>query len=195
MVKNGNSNKITKMENNNNTELWKPIEGTYGLYEISNLGNIKSIRSNRLIKPGLAGSGYKQARLSINSQYCSEYVHRLVATHFLPPVDGKTRVNHKDLDKTNNHVDNLEFVTQKENIHHFYLSQGIKPRQMKIVVALDLEGNIVGEYHSINEAAKQCGVSPETVHKRVHNKVKNQRKSRVPYDFKYKEVVSPTIED
>ena len=193
MEENGNSNKITKMENNNNTEIWKDIEGTFGLYQISNFGNLKSVRSNRLIKPGYAGPGYQQARLSINGRQCSEYVHRLVATHFLPPVDGKTRVNHKDLNKTNNHVDNLEFVTQKENVHHFYHSQGIKPREMKVVVALDSQGNVVGEYHSINEAAKECGVSPETVHNRVHNRLKKQRKSRVPYDFQYKEVSSPTI--
>lgn len=193
MVGYGNSKKIMKMENNNNTEIWKDIEGTFGLYQISNFGNLKSVRSNRLIKPGYAGPGYQQARLSINGHQCSEYVHRLVAKHFLPQVDGKTRVNHKDLDKKNNHVDNLEFVTQKENIHHFYHSQGIKPREMKVIVAYDMEGNVVGEYCSMNEAARALGTSPETVHKRVHNRVKNVRKARVPYDFQYKEVPSPTI--
>jgi hypothetical protein len=187
MEERGNSKKIMKMENNN-TEIWKPIEGTYELYEISNWGNVKSVRSNRLLKPGLAGPGYKQARLSINSQHCTEYVHRLVASHFLPPVDGKTRVNHKDLNKLNNHVDNLEFMSQKENVHHFYLSQGIKPREMKKVMVLDLQGNILGEYYSINEAARAAKVSPETVHKHVKGLLKKHRKSRIPFEFKYKEI-------
>jgi hypothetical protein len=171
----------------NTIEIWKDIDGLFGLYQISNWGNVKSMRSGKLIKPGLAGPGYKQARLSINSQHCTEYVHRLVATHFLPHVDGKTRVNHKDLDKLNNHVDNLEFVTQKENIHHFYYSQGIKPREMKKVIAMDLEGNELGQYHSINEAARAMKVAPETVHKHVKGLLKKHRKSRIPYDFKYKE--------
>lgn len=170
----------------NTTEIWTPILGTYELYEISNFGNVKSVRYNKILKPGIAGSGYKQVRMSIGSKPCSEYVHRLVATHFLTEVNGKNRVNHKDLNKLNNHVDNLEFMTQRENVHHFYLSNGIKPREMRKIVAFDLEGNQLAEYLSINDAAKAYGVSPETVHNRVKNKVNKNRKSRIPYDFQFK---------
>jgi DNA-binding MarR family transcriptional regulator len=59
---------------------------------------------------------------------------------------------------------------------------------MKKVIAMDLEGNELGEYHSINEAARAMKVAPETVHKHVKGLLKKDRKSRIPYDFKYKEI-------
>ena len=188
MVKDGNSKKITKMDNN--TEVWKDIENTFGMYQISNWGNLKSIRYNKILKPGLVGDGYKQARFTIKSNLYQEYVHRLVAMHFLPYDKTQLptlRVNHKDLNKTNNHVDNLEFVSQKRNIHHFYETSKTLPRPMRKIVALDLQGNVIGEYHSMNEASIELKVSPQTVYRHCKGQVNPKRKLRVPYRFHFKE--------
>lgn len=197
---NGNSNMITKMENN--TEIWKDIQGTNGLYQISNFGNVKSMRTNRLIKPGIAGgqgtkhTGYRQATLSINGKTHQEYVHRLVALHFVPYDETnlhKLRVNHKDLNKLNNHADNLEWITQKENIHHYYNSEDtIKPRYMRAVVALNTNGDIVGEFNSITEASKEMKIGASTVHKHCNNKLSGKRKIKIPYIFVFKDELSNT---
>jgi hypothetical protein len=171
----------------NTTEIWKDIEGTFGLYQISNWGNIKSVRYNKLIKPGVVGDGYKQARLSINNVTYQEYVHRLVALHFIPRTDSDTRVNHKDLNKTNNHVDNLEWVSQKRNIQHFYETAGVTPRPMKKVIVTDREGNFIAEYNSMNEAGTELGVATETVFNHCKGNVIGKRKGRIPYKFHFKE--------
>lgn len=175
---------------NNNTEIWKNVRGTSGMYQVSNTGKVKSVRFNRLLKPGIAGSGYEQVRMSINSRLYAEYTHRLVALHFLDYDENNLsslRVNHKDLDKLNNHIDNLELITQKQNIHHFYNSEGEKPRYMRRVVQVDKEGKIVNEFASMTEAAQVTGFRPATVHKHCTGAVKRMRKWRIPYTFYFKD--------
>lgn len=175
---------------NNTQEIWKNVKGTNGMYQISNFGNLKSVRFDRLLRPGTVGDGYKQARFTINGRLYQEYVHRLVALHFLDydPNDlPNLRVNHKDLNKINNHIDNLELITQKQNIHHFYDADGEKPRYMRRVVAIDREGNLVGEYRSMVEASELTGIRPSTVHRHCHNKITGKRKPRTPYRFYYKD--------
>jgi hypothetical protein len=189
MGTNGNSKKIMTMENNTQ-EIWKDIRGTHKMYQISNFGNLKSVRFDRLLRPGIVGDGYKQARFTINGRLYQEYVHRLVAMHFIDYNENdlpRLRVNHKDLNKLNNHVDNLEWITQKQNIHHFYESEGEKPRYMRRVIAIDVNGNLVGDYRSMMEASELTGVKPSTVHKHCHNQIIGKRKWRVPYRFHFKD--------
>ena len=193
------------MENNNNTEIWKDIQGTHGLYQVSNWGNVKSVRWNKILKTGIAGgqgtrpTGYKQVSLCVGGKVHREYVHRLVALHFLPYDESqyhKLRVNHKDLDKMNNSLDNLEFVSQKENIHHYYntINTTIKPRYMRPVVALDSNGNIIGEFASITETSKVLKVGVGTVHRHCTHQNKQNRKSRTPYKFVFKDELLNTNE-
>ena len=110
-------------------EVWKDIKGYEGLYQVSNLGNVKklkTLRNNRynkptwdnrpkILKPWDNGFGYKVVSLEQDKKRKNYYVHRLVAEHFIPNVEGKSQVNHKDYNKSNNQVDNLEWVTAKEN--------------------------------------------------------------------------------
>lgn len=65
-------------------------------------------------------SGYMWIQFSVNSVKKNYYIHQLVASHFIPNPDGKQFVNHKDGNKTNNKVENLEWVTQSENTQHYY---------------------------------------------------------------------------
>lgn len=109
------------------TELFKEIEGYDGRYLIGSKGTVISMefRNNiaskprvMVMKPTGNGNGYQIVFLGNNGKRERHYVHRLVAEAFLPKTDGKDIVNHKDWNKRNNAVENLEWCTQKENIRH-----------------------------------------------------------------------------
>lgn len=109
-------------------EIWKDIKGYEGLYQVSNLGNIKSlerttsipntkrIEKEKNLKLGKR-NGYFIATLNKQNKRKSFQVHRLVAEAFIPNNKQKPFINHKDFNPLNNNVDNLEWVTQKENVN------------------------------------------------------------------------------
>lgn len=112
-------------------EIWKPIKGFEGLYEVSNLGRIKSCdkewaiyrgvishRKGQIMKDKEVAGGYMQISLSKNGKQSMHLTHRLVASAFVDNIDNKPHVNHKDGNKKNNHADNLEWVTPSENQIH-----------------------------------------------------------------------------
>ena len=96
-------------------EIWKDIIDYEGTYQVSNFGNIKGY--NGLRKPDNS-NGYSKLTLHLNSEKRKFYAHRLVAIHFIPNPNNLPQVNHKDGDKFNNHVDNLEWVSRIENMCH-----------------------------------------------------------------------------
>jgi hypothetical protein len=107
-------------------EIWKDINGYEGYYQISNQGNVRSIdrfdgvhdRKGTIIKPNLKQNGYLQVGLRMHSKRKWIGVHRLVAIHFIENPDNKPQVNHIDGNKQNNTINNLEWVTAKENQNH-----------------------------------------------------------------------------
>lgn len=108
---------------NQELEIWKDIEGYEGLYQISSFGRAKSCvhfthKKDMILKPCLRETGYHYINLYKNHKGRKFYIHRLVANAFLPKINGKDVVNHKDLNKTNNNVFNLEWCTTLENIQH-----------------------------------------------------------------------------
>lgn len=112
-------------------EEWTNING-YENYKISNTGRVINIVRNKELKPCIGGAGYAVITLSKHNKTKTYNIHRLVAEHFLDePTEeqikwafgtkrGKVHVNHKDGNKTNNHVDNLEWCTTQENTKHAY---------------------------------------------------------------------------
>lgn len=100
-------------------EEWKPIDGYEGLYEISNLGRVKSLKYNKekILKPGKA-RGYLRVCLCRNGKSKMLSVHRLVAEAFIPNPKRLPEINHKDEDKTNNVVGNLEFCSRRYNANY-----------------------------------------------------------------------------
>lgn len=108
---------------NNQTELWASVAGFEGLYEVSNLGQVRSLIATkktprgRILKPRIAGRGYLFVSLYKGGRCFERYVHRLVAAAFVAG-DKSMAVNHMDFDKVNNAACNLEWVTSKENSRH-----------------------------------------------------------------------------
>lgn len=101
-------------------ETWKDINNYIGIYQISNIGRIKSlpkyngIGKIKFLKPYSVGKGYLGVKLK-NKNYS---IHRLVGEYFIDNPDNKTQINHKNGIKTDNRVENLEWSTPKENINH-----------------------------------------------------------------------------
>lgn len=104
------------------TEVFKEIKGFEGRYEVSNLGNIKSLMTGNLMKLGVTPFGYLRVNLRYANcrKYKSYFVHRLVANAFIPNPRNCKEVNHKDCNRTNNKVTNLEWCTRNENIKHSF---------------------------------------------------------------------------
>ena len=107
-------------------EEWKDIDDMNGYYQISNLGNVKSFitlkqnkkENGQILKPYKITKGYFAVSL-----FKKDYrIHQLVAKHFIPNPNNLPQVNHIDGDKSNNKVENLEWVTNRENVTHFFKS-------------------------------------------------------------------------
>ena len=111
-------------------EYWKEIPGYEGLYEVSNKGNVRNVRRNTLLRLPKTNKGYIQVGWCKNGIRNGLKVHRIVAQAFLPNPDNLPQVNHKDEDKTNNNVDNLEWCDTKYNNN--YGSRNIRIRDTLI---------------------------------------------------------------
>lgn len=155
-------------------EVWKPIDGYEGLYEVSNLGRVRSyippnnskcsVRNVPLImKPQMNERGYMVVALIKNKARKVFRIHRLVAFAFVDTIDGKPYVNHIDGNKTNNNASNLEWCTRSENMIHAVRVGLLKPKagkdnpRSRQVRMFDMEGNFIRCFDSAIEAARYCG--------------------------------------
>jgi len=98
-------------------ELWKPIPEYEGYYEVSSYGNVRNVRTGRVLKP-LNNHGYKRVNLSKGNVQKLYQVHRLVAFAFIPNPEGLPQINHKDENPNNNCVENLEWCTPLYNVRY-----------------------------------------------------------------------------
>jgi hypothetical protein len=101
-------------------EEWRDIPGYEGLYQVSNFGRVKSLRKSCVLKEQNLPNGYPYAALKVDGVQRNRLIHRLVAAAFIQNPENKQEVNHKDGNKRNNHVENLEWVTRFENIKHAF---------------------------------------------------------------------------
>jgi hypothetical protein len=113
------------------TEIWKDIKGYEGYYQVSNLGNVKSLDrklwngfvfhevKGKVMKVRTEKDGYLRCNLSKNGKMKDGRIHRLVAEAFIPNPKNKPTVNHNNTDVTDNSVTNLEWATHKEQVEHY----------------------------------------------------------------------------
>ena len=123
-------------------EIWKPCVGFEGLYEVSNLGNVRSLNyRNRIgFVHNLFLSASKQGYLTVHFKNREYKVHRLVATAFIPNPENKRCVNHLDGNKQNNNVTNLEWCTHSENTRHKFdvLGYTFSPESRKNCLSVEV---------------------------------------------------------
>ena len=152
-------------------EIWKPIKNYEKFYEVSNLGNVKSKRRNIILKYNINNKGRPYVNLFKNKKAKTRTIHRLVAETFIPNIENKETVNHKDGNKLNNCINNLEWATRSENQLHAYNIGLQKPNKpmlnkkgklnplSKKVIQYDLNGNFIKEYSSYTEATQQTNIN------------------------------------
>ena len=172
-------------------EIWKDISGYDGLYQISNLGNIKSLYNNNIyyMKHHKNNRGYLMVRLNDGLKQ----IHRLVAKEFLENKDNKPQINHIDGNKSNNVVSNLEWCTNSENIKHSW-DTGLRSLQnsyhrgkynvlSKCVIQYDTNGCKVKEWECINDVQRTLGID----HRHISRVCRGKRKTTGGYIWRYKE--------
>lgn len=144
-------------------EIYKEIDGFGGKYLISNYGRVKSLydyrgTKERILKQYKGRGGYMFVRLYVGKnhnkqRYVNKDVHRLVASAFIENPQNLPQVNHKDENKQNNTVTNLEWCTEKYNANYGTRNDKLK----KQVLQFDISGNFCKRYISVREAAKSVG--------------------------------------
>lgn len=181
-------------------ELWLPIKGYEGLYEVSNYGQVKTLK-----KPSGLGSHcfkkekIKKARLNKygyydltiwKSQIPKHYqIHKLVALHFVDNPFNKPFINHIDGIKTNNCYNNLQWCTASENTRHAFKTGLMIPRKkesfsvaeieklrarcVKKVLKISVSGIILNEYPSIVDAARDNSLNPQNIYQAIYRKSKS----------------------
>ena len=169
-------------------ETWKDIEGYEGLYQVSNLGKVRSLRKNIILKNQITSNGYEMVVLSINNIHKYFLIHRLVANAFILNPDNLPQVNHKDENKTNNCVDNLEWCTPKYNYNYGTINIRKSQKQLndknksKIVLQYSLDGTFIKEWKSTRDVQRNLGFCQSDISKCCRNIIKTVHS----YIWKYK---------
>ena len=179
-------------------EQWLDIKGYEGLYQVSSLGRVRSLdrviidKNNR--KMNYRGSlmslnrttknGYCQITLSKNGKAKAHYVHRLVAEAFLTNENNYKEVNHKNENKLDNSVNNLEWCDRKYNLSYGSRTKRMCETQGKKILAFKYENNeFVGEFVSHSEAQRILGLSPGSINQMLRGRVRQVK----GYYFKNKQ--------
>lgn len=148
-------------------EEWKILNKPYDSYAVSNYGNVKNIKTNTIKKSFVRYDGYMQVALSLNGKNKTFKVHRLVAEMFLDNKNMLPCVNHKDGNKINNHIENLEWVTHSQNNYHAVANGLVKSIPIKII---DTSNNNEYTFHSITQGSKFIKADKRLISKIIKGK-------------------------
>ena len=166
-------------------EEWRPVVGYEGLYEVSNMGRVKSVERTawcgngyrtvheRILRTRKNRYGYVIVNLYQEGKMKTCCIHRLVAESFIPNPDNLPDINHKDEDKTNNNVDNLEWCSRSYN--NTYNGRAKKagkkigkklrnhPKTSKPIIGIDKVTGLIVEFPSTHEASRQLGIGQNNI--------------------------------
>lgn len=159
---------------NTELEIWKDIEN-YPDYQVSNYGNVKSLKfgKERILKLGKNKDGYYVVYLCKNSKDKKHRVHRLIAQAFLTNPNNLPCVNHKDENKENNCISNLEFCTQEYNANYGTRNERISKTNSKPILQLSKSGNIIlRKWGSAVQASNQLNIDCGSIGKCCKGKLK-----------------------
>ena len=176
-------------------EVWKDVVGYDGLYQVSNLGNVRSLdrvekwngserpRKGRMMTTRPDKNGYLVVGLRNGMCQKTKKVHRLVAEAFIPNKNSDREVNHKDENKQNNNVENLEWCNSQYNVRYGTGIERRSKQKRKKVIQYNLDCIKIKEFDSITEAAKAIGKGTS----RISSCCKGIRKTAYGYIWRYKE--------
>ena len=153
-------------------EIWKDIKDYEGLYQVSNWGRVKNLKTKRIMRGWKTKSGYRMICLCKEKRKEYFYIHRLVGESFLPNLDNKPQINHKiegDIGKTINMVifnedgtvnkekTTIEWVTAKENCNYGTHNEKSAMGRSKKVFQFSLDGTFIKEWSSASEIERKLG--------------------------------------
>lgn len=171
-------------------EIWKDVENFEGLYQISNLGRVKSVervvhvedpKKHRtytkhfpecIKATTLDSKGYVMVTLKKDGKTSRYRIHRLVAKAFIPNADNLPQVNHKDENKENNCVENLEWCTNDYNNNYGTRISRISEKRRGISTHNSIKVKVFGViYDSLSKAGKAIGVSGDTIKRKIETNI------------------------
>jgi len=158
-----------------NNNLWKAVPGYSGLYEINEQGEVRSLHKrnpNFILPQRIDRGGYLTIRVSNKGKHTTAYTHRLIALCFVPNPEGKRFVNHINGIKTDNRIENLEWVTHSENMKHAFKTGLCKPSEKTCRKVFDSCLNKV--FNSVREAARYHNMNYSTCENMLTGKRKNR---------------------
>ena len=169
-------------------EEFRDIDGYEGLYQVSNYGRIKSlcrlsncrngkykIIKEKILKTNFGTNKYMITTIIKKNKIKTFEIHRLVAETFIPNPNNYPCVNHKDENKLNSCVNNLEWCTYSYNNSYNGKAKKINKKFEKPVLQFDLKGKFLNEYNSISEASRQTKCDKTTISKCCHNIIKKPK--------------------
>lgn len=153
-------------------EIWITIKHNAN-YEINNIGEVRNKKTKRILKPAISNKGYYMVALSDKCKSHTYTVHKLVMEHFNRCAFDNEVINHIDSNKLNNNIENLEYVTQKENVIKAWqnkLCENVRKslfnrkhsriiKTSRPVAQYDLNGNMINKFVSIREAEEKTGIA------------------------------------
>lgn len=171
-------------------EEWKDIEDYEGLYQVSSEGRVKSLKfgKEKILRYTKANKGYAQLTLSKNSIQTTYKIHRLVAEAFIPNPDNKPQIDHINTDRTDNRVENLRWVTPKENCNNSITIEnyskcklGLLNHNTKPILQFTKDGEFVKKWDSMSEIEKELGFN----HSHLTSCCRQKKKSAYGYVWMY----------
>lgn len=158
----------------------RDVKNYEGLYAVTSCGRVWSYKNKKFLTPGVYNGGYLYVNLYKNGKYKSFLVHRLVAEAYIPNPDNLPQINHRDENKTNNCLQNLEWCNAKYNANYGNHIEKVANSHKKPILQFDLNGNFICEWECATDVGKEV---------RVHicDCLKGRLKSAYGFIWKYKE--------
>jgi hypothetical protein len=175
-------------------EVWKDIEGFENYYQISNLGRVKSLKrkrvlEDRILKPVTNNKGYLQVTLLKPNTIVNRNIHRILMLHFVDNLENKRCINHISGNKKDNRLENLEWVTHKENTQHALknglLNTGGNNNEKKVSV-YNLNNEYIKSFDSITKASQWIVNRGASETKRVSVGAVCRGKQKTAYGYVWK---------
>ena len=158
----------------------KDIKGYEGLYGITSCGKVWSYRNEKFLKPWVSRNGYFMVNLHKDGKVKKYTVHRLVAEAYIPNTENLPQINHRDENKANNCLQNLEWCDASYNINYGTHNEKVSNSRKIPILQYDLDGNFIREWNSATDIGKEVSST-------ICNCLKGKLKSAYGYIWKYKE--------